>query len=106
MAESSQVAVSQNQYTPRLSNELRVEIMRLETKLRSLRRRQELRLEFEQNPTKYVGIRFGVASCIIGVFFVAILGLEWFFLGDNRYSWSVWYKILSLLPFEEPAGPF
>ena len=106
MAESSQVAVSQNQSTPRLSNELRVEIMRLETKLRSLRRRQELRLEFEQNPTKYVGIRFGIASFIIGVFFAAILGLEWFVLGDNRYSWSLWYQTINLLPFEDPTGPF
>ena len=106
MNESFNSQHSPYQRVPKLSNELRVEMMRLETKLRSLRRRQELQIEFEKSPAKYIGIRLGVASCIIGVFFAAILGLEWFVLGDNRYSWSVWYQTLSLLPFEDPAGPF
>lgn len=106
MSESSYSQPAPYQRVPKLSNELRLEIMRLETKLRSLRRRQELQYEFEKNPTKYVGIRFGTACCVFGVFFASILGLEWFLVGDNRYSWSVWYQALSLLRFEEPGGPF
>ena len=106
MSESSYSQPYSYPRTPKLSNGLRVEIMRLETKLRSLRRQQELQAEFKKNPKKYIGIRFGVACCIFGSFFAAILGLEWFFLGDNRYSWSVWYQALSFLPFEDPAGPF
>lgn len=106
MAQSAQVISPQNQSAPRLSNELRVEIMRLETKLRSLRRRQELRDEFEKNPTKYVGIRVGVGLCIFAALLGAAFGLEWFLVGDNRYSWSLWYQALNLLPFEDPIGPF